>query len=187
MAMLRRVVSLSLVMLACGAAAGAIAGCGASHSCTDVSYSCNQTFITLHAPNDSWTPGTYTVTVGGGGDGGAPVRCVVSVPASPSSSGVTGFCGLGSSNALNLEPVTSCPPVVCDGGACEGMTCTPVAGHFQMQLTLQGLPAQVPVDITVDGQSVMSETITPTATTTEPNGQGCGTCTNASATASIGS
>jgi hypothetical protein len=54
-----------------------------------------------------------------------------------------------------------------------------------MMLSIQGLTAQIPVDIAVDGKSLLSATIAMTATTTESNGQGCGTCTNASATASI--
>jgi hypothetical protein len=181
--MLRQALSFPLMGFAGGIAASAIAGCG-SHQCFNDIFSCNATGIALSAPNDSWTPGTYTVTAGGGS---ASVQCVVSVPAFPSPSGVAGSCAAGSVYNLTLDPVLSCPSVVCDQGACGGMGCMPLAGHFQMTLTIQGLPTQVPVDIAVDGKSLLSETITPTAATTEPNGHGCGTCTNASATASIGS
>jgi hypothetical protein len=114
------------------------------------------------------------------------VQCVVSVPASPSSNGVAGSCGLGS-YGLRLESVLSCPQVVCDQGACGGMSCTPVVGHFQMMLTIQGLPAQISVNVAVDGKVLLSDTVAATATTTEPNGPGCGTCANASATVSVGS
>jgi hypothetical protein len=67
------------------------------------------------------------------------------------------------------------------------MACIPVAGHFQMTLGIQGLPVQVSVDVALDGKSLMRATIMPLATTEEPNGQGCGTCTNASASATIAS
>jgi hypothetical protein len=45
--------------------------------------------------------------------------------------------------------------------------------------------SQVGLDLSVDGISVTSVTIAPKATTTEPNGPGCGTCTNASETISV--
>ena len=54
-----------------------------------------------------------------------------------------------------------------------------------MNLGIAGMPAQVGVDLTVDGTELINETIAPTQTTTQPNGVGCGTCTNASATLSV--
>jgi len=107
----------------------------------------------------------------------------VAVP-DPLVSGAQGNCG-GAALTLNLAPVESCPPVVCDGSACEGMSCTPIAGHFQMTLVIQGLPAEVGLDLSVNGNEVMNETIAPKATTTEPNGAGCGTCSNASAALAV--
>ena len=159
-------------------AAGSFVGC-ASHSCTDVGYTCEQTQITLLAPNDAWAAGTYTLTLT---VDDSPVQCTISVPTSPPSSGVAGSCPIG---ALELNAVDSCPPVVCDGAACEGMSCTPIAGQFQMTVTIQGLPTQVGLALSVNGMPLTSETVAPMSTTTEVNGQGCGTCTNASATVSI--
>jgi hypothetical protein len=40
----------------------------------------------------------------------------------------------------------------------------------------------VSLDLSVDGTTLLNETISPMATTTEPYGTGCGTCTNASDT-----
>ena len=160
-------------------ASSACAGC-ASHSCGDVATSCGQTFIMLQTPNDAWTAGTHTLTLT---LGGVPGQCTLTVPASLPSSGVTASCASGASYALALEPLESCPPVVCEGGACggHGNSCTPVAGHFEMILTIQGLPSQVALDLSVEGTSVLSETIAPQSTATQPNGEGCGTCVNASA------
>jgi hypothetical protein len=50
--------------------------------------------------------------------------------------------------------------------------------------TIDSLPSHVALDLSVGGKSLVNATLTPQATTTEPNGQGCGMCTNASATAS---
>lgn len=179
-----RALSFALVGFAGGMGAIAVAGC-AAHKCSDVYESCNVTAISFRTPSDSWKPGMYTVTLGGSE---GPVHCVLSVPASTSSSGVMGSCDDPRSQFdLTLEPVLTCAPLVCSDGACGGTACLPVADHFQMVLVIQGLPVQVPVDVALDGKSLTRATITPFATTEEPNGQGCGICTNASATASIGS
>lgn len=169
----------AIILLVGAVASGMLAGC-TSHSCSDVYYVCNQTQITLLAPNNAWTAGTYSLTLTA--DDG-PVQCTISVPTSPPSSGAAGMCPY----PLRLEPVESCPPVVCDGGACggQGGSCTPIAGQFQMTVTIQGLPTQVGLDLSVDGKPLTSKTVAPTPATTEPNGAGCGTCTNASATVSI--
>jgi hypothetical protein len=54
-----------------------------------------------------------------------------------------------------------------------------------MTLVIKDMPTEVGVNLALDGNAVISETIAPKATTTEPNGVGCGTCTNASATISV--
>lgn len=168
----------AIILLVGAVATGSLASC-ASHSCTDVGYVCEQTQITLLAPNDAWAAGTYTLTLT---VDDSPVQCTISVPASPSTRGVAGSCPIG---ALELNAVDSCAPVVCDGAACEGMSCTPIAGQFQMTVTIQGLPTQVGLALSVNGMPLTSETVAPMSTTTEPNGHGCGTCTNASAMLSI--
>jgi hypothetical protein len=113
--------------------------------------------------------------------------CTIVVPDSPAASGVQGTCsGSPSPNVtLALNPVESCPPEVCNSTACEGSNCTPVPGRFQMTLALHGIPAQVALNVSRDGNPAMSETIEPTSTTTEPNGAGCGTCTPGSTAASL--
>jgi hypothetical protein len=153
-----------------------------SHSCSDVYYFCNQTTVTLQAANDAWMPGTYTLALE---LDGTPVQCTVDVTDPPPASGVAGVCGLDSPLRVRLETVNSCPPPVCDQTACRGTTCTPIPGHFQMTLVITSLPARLGVELSLGGNTVLSQTIAPKQTTTEPNGAGCGTCTNASATLSV--
>lgn len=95
---------------------------------------------------------------------------------------------------MTLVTVDSCPPVVCDNNVCHGMSCAPIPGHFQMKVVISSgtgsdasahVAAQVALDLSVDGKALANKTIAPKATTTEPNGQGCGMCTNASATLSV--
>jgi hypothetical protein len=153
----------------------------AGHDCTAIGCN-NATTITLQAPNDAWAAGMYTLALR---IDGTPGQCTMQVPDPPPVSGVQGSCGLGATATLTLATVDTCPPVVCKNGACEGMSCTPIPGRFQMVLVIQGLPTQVGLNLSVDGNSLMNQTIAPKSTTTQPNGAGCGTCTNGSATLSL--
>jgi len=77
------------------------------------------------------------------------------------------------------------------------MSCTPIPGRFQMTLKIgaglgfapsYGQPLLVErlgLNLSLEGNELMDVTIAPARTTTEPNGAGCGACTNASATLSI--
>ena len=157
-------------------------GCGDSHSCSAVYPICNQTAVTLQSPSDAWTAGNYTLALT---VNGTPEQCTIDVPDPPAASGVQGACGLGSNITLALVSVESCPPVVCNGNACKGMSCTPILGHFQMTLVVQDVPTHLGLNLALNGKQLMSETIAPKSTTTEPNGGGCGTCTLGSATVSV--
>lgn len=59
-------------------------------------------------------------------------------------------------------------------------TCT-MAGHFQMLLSLGTVVSSATVHLVANGTTLVGATVRPAATTTEPNGPGCGECTNASA------
>jgi hypothetical protein len=166
------------------------AGC-ASHMCYFLAANCDRTTITLQSANDAWAAGAYTLVLT---MDGAPGQCTMQVPDPPPLSGVQGSCGLGATSALALATVDSCPPVVCTNGACEAMSCTPIPGHFQMIFTINpsvsnssaaSTPGKVGMNLTVDGKQIFNQTVMPKAVTTEPNGVGCGTCTNASATVSV--
>jgi hypothetical protein len=126
--------------------------------------------------------GTYTLALNMDGTAG---QCTLPIPDPPATNGMAGLCWLGANYTLALTTIDSCPPVVCNATACRGMSCTPIPGRFQMKLTINGLPAQVGLDVSLDGNKLMSESIAPKLTTTEPNGQGCGQCTNGSSTLSV--
>lgn len=157
-------------------------GCGDSHSCSAVYPICNQTAVTLQSPSDAWAAGNYTLALT---VDGTPEQCTIDVPDPPPVSGVQGACSLGSNITLALVSVESCPPVVCNGTACQGMSCTPIPGHFQMNIVVQGVPTHLGLNLSLNGNHLMSETIAPESTTTEPNGAGCGMCTLGFATVSV--
>jgi hypothetical protein len=165
-------------MLAC---ATAVAGCMTERICTEVAYFCNRTNITMQSTGNAWALGSYTLDVTADG---VATTCTVQMPTSAPPDGAPGDCGPGSNVSFSVLPVTSCPPPVCNGNACEQMACTPVAGQFQLAVTIQSLPSHVALSLSVGGKSLVNDMLTPQAATTEPNGKGCGTCTNASATVS---
>jgi hypothetical protein len=166
----------------------------ASHSCTDLGPRCDTTSVTIRAPNDAWVAGSYTLAMM---VNGVPQQCTMNVPNPPAATqGTCSASGPGYvwATTLSLAGVCPSPPIICnDAGACGGMVSSAdcIAGHFTMQLVIGaqlGADAQPPfaepvsLDLSVDGTTLLNETISPMATTTEPNGTGCGTCTNASDT-----
>jgi hypothetical protein len=171
----------AVTTIASVAVVGLLTGCG-SHSCTDEYVACERTGIIVQTPSNTWATGTYSLTLT---LDGAVSQCTIVVPDPPSAGGMAGTCPIGASYAVSLDPVESCPPVVCSDSACEGMTCTPIPGQFQMTIAIQGLPTQVGLDLAMDGKALASKTLTPVSETTEPNGPGCGTCTNARGTVMI--
>ncbi|MGA7121996.1 MAG: hypothetical protein WBY94_17945 [Polyangiaceae bacterium] len=74
-----------------------------------------------------------------------------------------------------------------------GFNCFP--GQFQMNVGVStlgfgadatsGVVSQVAIDLSVDGTELMQESVALKATTTEPNGPGCGRCTTAAASISL--
>jgi len=145
----------------------------------------------MRSPDDAWAPGTYTLVFSIDGVAG---QCTMQVPASPLPDGAPGLCAITDEVMLSLSPMESCPSIACNAGACGGMGCTPMPGRFQMILNIaprsgaDGAPVvvrQVALDLSVDGKTLLNTAIAPTATTADPDGPGCGTCTNASATLTV--
>jgi hypothetical protein len=166
----------------------------ASHSCTELYQRCDTTSVTIQAPNDAWVAGSYTLAMT---VNGVPQQCTMNVPNPPAATqGTCSASGPGYvwATTLSLAGVCPSPPIVCnDAGACGGMVSSAdcIAGHFTMQLVIGdrlGADAQPPfaepvsLDLSVDGTTLLNETISPMATTNGTNGTGCGTCTNASDT-----
>jgi hypothetical protein len=173
----RQTTIVTLLILAGCLSASMTTGC-TGHSCGDVGYTCGQTQVALRSKSDAWTAGTYALTADEMGGGSA--TCTIAVPASIPTNGVLGTC-TPPSDRLELAPLLSCPPVSCNGVACGGISCTPIAGHFQMLLSLGTVVSSATVDLVANGTTLVGATVRPAATTTEPNGSGCGECTNASA------
>jgi hypothetical protein len=166
-------------VLACATAA---AGCGATKVCTEAYYFCNRTNITVQSPNNAWAQGSYTLAVD---TDGTPTTCTLQMPTSAPLDGVPADCGARSPVTVSVVPIASCPKPVCyPNGSCEQMACTPIPGQFELAITIPTLASHVALNLSTGGKPLLVETLTPQATTTEPNGKGCGTCTNASAMAS---
>ena len=170
-----------LLAIGCALHSLATLGCSpfASHGCTAFGPICGRTTITWQAPDDTWSPGAYVLTLTA--DGGS-TDCSVLMPDPPPTGDVQGVCPSSTSVTLSFAAVQSCPPVVCDASACTGRSCTPIPGHFQLALALEAMPTVLGLALALDGGPIASVTVAPLVKTTEPNGQGCGTCTNASAT-----
>jgi hypothetical protein len=153
---------------------------------------CNETSITVQSPNGTWTAGTYALAMV---VDGVPQQCTMQVADPPAF--VQGTCSA-TDTTLNLAPVCPLTPVCARAGVCDYILSTfdCSSDRFTIALTI-GVPSgfvgdaqphvvgQLSLDLSLDGSTLMNETIAPTQTTTEPNGAGCGTCTNASATLSI--
>jgi hypothetical protein len=177
------------IILAAGVLSGASCIDLASQSCDDVNPICDRTSITLQSPNDAWTAGTYTLAIVADG---VPEQCTMQVPDPPAA--VQGTCSA-TGTTLSLAPMCPPPPVVCEAGICgdsiSSADCIP--GHFTMALAI-GTPlgppgdaephvvGQLGLDLSVDGNALISETIAPTVAT--KGSAACGFCTNASATVS---
>ena len=111
-------------------------------------------------------------------------------PPSPPSDNIAGDCGLQSSITMALVPAGDVPAA---GLRTRGRDPRPSArrrrarpspGATSSRSPCRACRSTVTMNLTRDGKSLLSDTLTPQAKTTEPNGVGCGTCTNASATAS---
>lgn len=165
--------------MACTVASGA---CVSDHRCVLDVASCDQTLITLQSPNNNvWAPGTYKLVL----DNGTAKQCTLTIPDPPSASSIDGTCS-SADTSLTLTQLCPPPPMVCNNTGCtefvSSANCLP--GQFQIDV-VSPLLTRVGLELEVDGRTLMNETITPKANTTEPNGAGCGMCTNASATVSI--
>jgi hypothetical protein len=159
-----------------------------SYSCSAVYPSCGQTTLTLPPPSGGWTAGTYSLSFSGqGGDGGPEAdggsgSCTVTIVDPSSLATAQALCGPDPTLTLALVPVQDCTNAACDGADC----CTAVPGLFGMVLTMPGLPSQVAVALSRDGSRLASDTVAPVETTSEPNGAGCGACTNAAGAVTTG-
>jgi hypothetical protein len=160
-----------------------LSACTLEHKCSEVYYLCERTILIVQSPNDAWTPSSYVLAMD---IDGAQAQCTLEVANSPERA-TSVDCAAGTNRTLTLEPVLTQPPLVCDQTACGGSSAVPVAGHFQLLLVLQMLPKEVAMNLTRDGTVILNKVVSPARQTDEPNGHGCGQCTNAQSTLMIGS
>jgi hypothetical protein len=165
-----------------------------SHSCTTV-YFQSGTTIAVVSPGNTWNAATYSLALtfdGGGGSG--TVSCTLGATSNDLSSPnvITGTC-----SAMNvqwtMQPVCPQPAPTCNTTSCTqtGSSANCLTGQFQMVVSISptlggdggdGLPARVGLELSAGATPVVSSTVMPTQTTTEPNGTGCGFVTRGSAT-----
>ena len=176
------------VVLAPAAIAAVSASCS-SHGCTAIGTICDRTVLTLQTPDDTWAAGDYTLSLD---VDGVAKQCTLHIPDPPVDGVTSGTC-TSSDASLRLLQICPEPKVVCNASACMGSSDSEdcLSGLYTMQVDLSPsfgpvvqprLASEVAVDLSVDGRSILSARVSPQATTTEPNGAGCGTCTNGSAT-----
>jgi hypothetical protein len=157
------------------------------HDCTLIGTDCGQTVVTLEAPSDLWADGTYALTL--------------------ETDVGSASCTLNLSTSDALDPMSSCssPHVTfvatpaecatpCGSAACAQSPGDCVAGQYHVTVTL-GDPNGPNPDATLatrgsivlarDGVEIANASFTPKLTTGEPNGPGCGTCTNGAATVAV--
>ncbi len=72
--------------------------------------------------------------------------------------------------------VTLSAPTECTEHRSEeavGQSCQPIAGKWQLDIGVQGIPASVQLEIARDGVTVLEQTLAPTYLDTRPNGPKC--------------
>jgi hypothetical protein len=171
----------SLLSKAClvGSMACTVACSAIGHHCEFDVPLCDQTRITLQSPNNAWAAGTYKLTL----NDGTARACTLTILDPPSAGSPDGSCTSTDTN-LTLTQVCGPPGTACNEGACTEIAPNCLPGQFEIEIDVVApVSAQVALELEVDGLTLMNETIT--LKTTEPNGAGCGMCTNASATVSI--
>jgi hypothetical protein len=163
------------------------------HSCEAVAYACDVTTVTFRSPGNFWTTGTYALALVVDGE---TRQCTIAVPDPPTSA--QGSCSA-TGTTLTLVQICPQPAPVCNSTACSETVSSAdcVAGQFTMVLTI-GTPfgpfeagaqphvvGMLALALSLGPTQLINETIAAMATTTQPNGEGCGTCTNASANLSL--
>jgi hypothetical protein len=142
-----------------------LAGCLVSqHECTEVGC-VDGLWIDLRSSSGAWQPGTYHVGITADGES---ITCSATIPLPKETGGPNTTC---SSRAVWLG---------LSGSA------LPASAQSISDLVFTSFPASVSIVITRDAKPFASTTITPTYTTSRPNGPECEpTCRGAHATMDV--
>jgi len=158
-----------------GACSGGLPGSGA-HVCTDIGC-LDQFTATVHDANGALPPGMHALTVTAGT---AILRCVFTLPLGTLPGG--GTLGLICPAGLQVQIVPKITCVTSNTPSAKTQTCSPVPGALDELIIVEGKPASLHVTQTVGDATYLDETVTPTYTTSRPNGPGCEPlCSQASA------
>ncbi|WP_373045919.1 hypothetical protein [Vulgatibacter sp.] len=136
--------------LSIAAVAAAASGCG-GQSCNAMLPYCALDVALVH---QSWEPGAYTFRFSLDGE---HVRCTADLPLAE-----------GETLACDSDKVTS------PGWGPHHRA----AGEWHAVLSITGSPSEVHILVEREGVEIGSTSIHPHYETTEPNGEGCGTCKN---------
>jgi hypothetical protein len=149
---------------------------GGVHTCPEIG--CQDQFTaTVHDANGALPTGMHALTVTAGG---AVLRCVFTVPLPTRPGG--GTAGLDCPAGLQVQVIPKITCVTTSTPSAKTQSCMPVAGELDELITVMGNPASLHVTQTVDGATYLDQTVTPTYTTSRPNGPGCEPlCSQASA------
>jgi hypothetical protein len=77
-----------------------------------------------------------------------------------------------------IWPRTEC--VTTRQGDAVRQSCTPIADEYDLQLSVDGLPPSLKIELSRDERLVVSDTRAPAYVDREINGSGCGYCRQAS-------
>lgn len=133
-------------------------------ACTDIG--CNDVFsLELSRPGVGLPAGDHTMTVMAEG---RTATCRFTVPAGGTTSASV---DCGSQIGLVLFPRANCTEV--RNGSAVSQSCTPIAGEYVVQLSVQGTPASVRVVLELGGMVLLDRSFTPAYQETRPNGPGC--------------
>ena len=162
---------------------GAVGACSGHTGCTDEGSLCGATTITALPPDGGWVGGSYGASVSWGTN---TATCTIQMPASPPTGSIVGSCTPETSVTSEFRVDTPCRDAGCVGEACAVHCSSSDAAATQLIIVINTMPSRVDVALTRDGGSILTEVVMPQSTTTEPNGSGCGTCTNSAASIVLG-
>lgn len=129
--------------------------------------------LQLTTPGGDWSPGSYELTVTADGQAST---CTFSLAGPLVDNGpVEGWTCSGALTASLRNELS-----------CQGPSCSPVAGRFQLDVALDATPQQASVKLHHEGQLVTEQSVSPTYVESSPNGPGCApVCQNATASLAV--
>lgn len=144
-----------------------LSGCE-SKSCTNMACFDGMN-LTVRTMSGDFPPGNHTITIDADGN---TLSCSFEYP--PATSSIQCTSGL----SVTILPMESC--VEEKRREATTYTCTPIPNQYQERIFVNGTPKWISMVQSVDGVSILERVVTPTYITTEPNGNGCGKCTQGS-------